>query len=480
MLIDRARIFLFFLAFTLLAACGGGGDKASAPPAGNASLAITLANLPPGLAAPVRITGPSGFSQEITQTQTLTSLVAGTYTVTASSVVSGTNTYVPALAQQSIELAAGASAAVTVNYGAVALGLALRQVASVPNAVFVTAPEADPRLFIVERSGRIRVMEDGRMLTAPFLDIASRTAMQGEGGLLSMAFHPQYATNGQFFVYYTDLERNIVVERFNVSANVNVADPRSGLQIISIPHPTFTNHFGGLASFGTDGFLYLGTGDGGGAGDPQRNGQNLNALLGKMLRIDVNAATTSRRYAIPSTNPFVGQSGRRAEIWAYGLRNPFRFAFDTSGLYIADAGQDRREEVDIAPLAQGGLNYGWNIMEGTFCYNQATCSQAGLTLPAYEYDHGANDVNGCSIIGGYVYRGKAVPELAGRYFYSDYCSGYLKSFIYSGATVREHTDWGIPDIGPVVSFGRDADGELYLIGSDGRIHKIVRTSAQRR
>ena len=343
-------------------------------------------------------------------------------------------------------------------------------------------PDADSRLFIVDRSGRIRIMRDGRMLTLPFLDISGRINMQGEGGLLSMAFHPQFRSNGHFFVYYTDFDRNIVVDRYTVSPNADIADPTSALQIISIAHQVFTNHYGGLVAFGPDGYLYLGTGDGGGAGDPQRNGQNLASLLGKLLRLDVNNATATRRYEIPPSNPFVGMSSRRGEIWASGLRNPWRFAFDTTGLYIADAGQDRREEIDIATVAQAGLNYGWNIMEGTLCFGTATCSQAGLTLPAFEYDHGANDINGCSIIGGYVYRGKALPELAGRYFYSDFCGGYLKSLQATGvgSGVREHVDWNIAEIGNVVSFGRDADGELYIVGSDGRIHKIIRTSAPAR
>ena len=478
MLIDRARFMLLSLAFSLLAACGGGGgDADDPPPTGTASLAVTLAGLPAGITAPVKVAGPSGFSRDITQTSTLTGLAAGNYTVSAQSVLSGATSFKPALPEQTVALAAGASATVTVNYSAVALALGLREVADVENAVFVTAPDGDPRLFILDRSGRIRIMRDGRMLTLPFLDIAGRINMQGEGGLLSMAFHPQFGSNGHFFVYYTDFERNIVVDRFTVSLNRDIADATSALQIISIAHQGFTNHYGGMAAFGPDGFLYLGTGDGGGAGDPLRNGQNFTSLLGKMLRLDVNNATATRRYQIPPSNPYIAMSSRRGEIWASGLRNPWRFAFDSTGLYIADAGQDRREEINIATLAQAGLNYGWNIMEGSLCFGVSTCNQAALTLPAFDYEHGINDINGCSVIGGYVYRGTAVPELAGRYFYSDFCGGYLKSLQATGAGngVREHVDWNIPDIGNVVSFGRDGDGELYIVGSDGRIHKIIRT-----
>jgi glucose/arabinose dehydrogenase len=480
MLIDRARFLLLSFVFLVLAACGGsgGGDDDNPPPAGNGSLVVTLAGLPAGVTSTVKVAGPGGFTRDINQTTTLTNLAAGNYTVSAQSVVSGATTYKPAQAQQTVAVAAWASASATVNYSAVALTLGLREVADVDGAVFVAAPPGDARLFIVDRGGRIRIMRDGRMLTLPFLDISGRISTQGEGGLLSMAFHPQYERNGHFFVYYTDFNRNIVVDRYTVSGNADIANATSALQIISIAHSAFTNHYGGLAAFGPDGFLYLATGDGGGAGDPLRSGQDYTSLLGKVLRLDVNNASASNRYDIPPSNPYIGMSSRRNEIWAIGLRNPWRFAFDTSGLYIADAGQDRREEINLAALTQSGLNYGWNIMEGSLCYATATCSQTGLTLPALEYDHGTNDINGCSVIGGYVYRGKAVPELAGRYFYSDFCGGYLKSLQATGTGngVREQTDWNIPDIGNVVSFGQDADGELYIVGSDGRIHKIIRTS----
>jgi glucose/arabinose dehydrogenase len=362
----------------------------------------------------------------------------------------------------------------------VPLSIGLRQVASgLAEPVFLTAPEGDARQFIVERAGRIRILQGGALRSAPFLDIGARVWSGGEGGLLSLAFHPQYAVNGLFFVYYTDLDHNIVLERYQVSGDPQAANAGSGLAIIRIAHPGYTNHYGGLASFGPDGYLYLGTGDGGGAGDPAGNAQNLGVLLGKLLRLDVNAATVLQPYAIPPTNPFAGQAGRRAEIWAYGLRNPWRYTFDAGALYIADVGQERREEVDIANAAQGGLNYGWNLMEGTLCYQAAGCSTAGLTLPAFEYDHGINNANGCSISGGYVYRGKAIPELAGRYFYSDYCAGYLKSFLAGQAGVSAPSDWMIPRVGAVLSFGRDADGELYLLAADGKVYQLARSFAPR-
>ncbi|NHZ81633.1 glucose dehydrogenase [Massilia sp. CCM 8695] len=465
------RTVLAALAMLLLSACGGsdGGKR----PAGNGALSVNLANLPAGLPAAVRISGPASYAKTIGSGQTLSGLAPGSYTVSANSILSGNMTWSAAVPVQSATVADGATAVVNVSYSSSTLALAVREVASVSGAVFLTAPAGDARQFIVERSGRILVMQDGALLGTPFLDIRNRVAVTGEGGLLSMAFHPQYASNGWFFIYYTDAGNDIVIERHSVSAaNRNLAEPSAVLEIIRIPHPGATNHYGGLVSFGPDGFLYLGTGDGGGAGDPNGNAQNLTLLLGKMLRLDVANARGAQPYVIPATNPFAGQSGRRAEIWASGLRNPWRYAFDAERLYIADVGQSRREEVDIAAVSQGGLNYGWNIMEASLCYNAAICNKSGLTMPAFEYDHGS--VNGCSITGGYVYRGKAIAELAGRYFYSDYCGGYLKSFLYKDHSVTEQTSWTIPDIDGVQSFGQDGNGELYLIAASGKVYRIVR------
>lgn len=355
------------------------------------------------------------------------------------------------------------------------LSLTLRQVASgLEFPVFLSAPDGDARLFIVERAGRIRVVENGSLLAAPFLDIESRTSTDGERGLLSLAFHPQYAANGFFFIYYTNLAGDIVIERMRVSAvNRNAADPVSSVIVLTIAHPVFSNHNGGLLSFGPDGLLYAGTGDGGGAGDPFGNAQNTNSLLGKLLRIDVDSAAAS--YAIPPDNPFAGQAGRRGEIWAYGLRNPWRYAFDAAAnlLYIADVGQAQLEEVDIAPAGQGGINYGWNIMEGTQCFNSASCNQGGLTLPAFEYTHGVNGANGCSITGGYVYRGSAIPALAGQYLFSDYCGGWLKSVRRTDGSVSAPLDWGIPQVGNITSFGQDGHKELYMLSETGSVYRIV-------
>ncbi|NIA00664.1 sorbosone dehydrogenase family protein [Massilia sp. CCM 8734] len=475
MLTSYLRTLLATLALLLLSACGSDDDQPSTPPGGSGALTVNLAGLPAGLPAAVRISGPASYAKTIGSGQTLSGLAPGNYTVSADSILSGNLSWSAATPVQNATVAADSNAVVNISYSSTTLALAVREVANVSGAVFLTAPSGDTRQFIVERSGRILVIQDGALLGTPFLDIRNRVATVGEGGLLSMAFHPDYARNGWFFIYFTDAANNIVVERHSVSsANRNLAEPSAVLEIIRIPHPGATNHYGGLVSFGPDGMLYLATGDGGGTGDPQGNAQNLNSLLGKMLRLDVADSRGVQPYLIPPSNPFVGQGGRRAEIWASGLRNPWRYAFDGDRLYIADVGQARREEVDIASVKQAGLNYGWNTMEGTLCYNAAICNKNGLTLPAFEYDHGNNNVNGCSITGGFVYRGKAISELAGRYFYSDYCGGYLKSFLYKDDSVTEQTSWAIADIDAIQSFGQDGDGELYLIAATGKVYRIVR------
>lgn len=475
MLIDRARILILGVTFGLLVSCGGGGGGGGPPAVLQGTLALTVSGLPAGVAGRVTVTGPGGVSQTVTATQNLSALAPGSYTITGERVTSGAQSYTPAPSSQAIAVTVGRTAAATVSYSAAAFSLSLREIASVPDAVFAAAPEGDTRLFIVERAGRIRILQAGALLPTPFLDISSRVLTQGEGGLLSIAFHPQYASNGILFLYYTDLDKNIVIERHRASGNANQAETEPGLPIIRIAHPTLTNHYGGTVAFGPDGMLYIGTGDGGGGGDPARNAQNPASLLGKMLRLDVSASTPGQPYAIPPTNPWINDAGgRRAEVWASGLRNPWRYSFDGGSLYIADVGQERREEVNIAAVGQGGINYGWNVMEGTQCYNATSCSQTGLTLPTFEYDHGTAGANGCSITGGYVYRGSALPELTGQYFYSDYCKGFLKSFRYAAGVVGGQTAWAIPAVGNVVSFGRDAGGELLMITASGKVHRVVR------
>jgi len=478
MLVDRVRLLVAGLLF-LLTACGGGGGNpgtAAAPPvATTGSLQVVVNGLPAGVNAAVRVTGPNNFAQDLVGAQTLGSLVPGSYSLAATSVSAAGTTYTPTPATQSVAVTAGAGATATVVYTGAAITLALADIGpTFTSPTFVTAPPGDGRLFVLERRGVIRIVQNGVVLPQAWLDISANVLTAGEGGLLSMAFDPDFASNRYFYVYYTDLGQNIVVERYTAASTPNLADPTSGLTILRVPHPTFTNHFGGLVAFGPDGMLYAGLGDGGSGGDPPGNAQNRNVLLGKLLRVDVRTASNAQPYTIPATNPFVNQAGRRPEIWAYGLRNPWRFAFDGAQLYIADVGQDAREEVNLVALSQGGLNYGWNILEGTACFGAGTCDRTGLTLPVFEYDHGANKVNGCSITGGYVYRGTAMPELAGRYFYSDYCRGFLKSFLATEPAIVEQRDWNLSGAGQVVSFGRDGAGELYLVSASGRIFKLVR------
>ena len=386
-------IFLF-----MLGACNGGGGDSGDP--ARSSLTIGISGLPAGVDAAITVSGPGAYQQTLNRSQTLNGLVAGSYTVVAAAVTSGATLLQATPASQQVQVdRSGASVAIT--YAAASpLVLNLQPfISGLAAPVFLTAPPGDTRQFIVERAGRIRIAENGQLQDTPFLDMRGRTSTDGERGLLSMAFHPRYAENGYFFIYYTDLTGNIVLERLQVAAGApGRADPLSSLVLLTIPHPGFTNHYGGLLSFGTDGFLYAGTGDGGGAGDPARNAQNLNSLLGKLLRIDVNQASPTLPYTIPANNPFAGQAGARGEIWAYGLRNPWRYAFDAGQLYIADVGQDQREEIEIVASAQGGLNFGWNIMEGGQCYNTASCDRTGLTLPLAEYGH--DSAGGCSITGG--------------------------------------------------------------------------------
>ncbi len=340
--------------------------------------------------------------------------------------------------------------------------------------VYLTAPPGDTaRLFVVEQAGQIRVVQHGQLLAMPFLDIASRVLSGGEEGLLSVAFHPLYATNHYFYVDYTHTNTAgdtlyTLIERYTTtSADSNIADTASHKLLLRIVQP-YSNHNGGLVLFGLDGLLYIGMGDGGSGGDPQNRAQNPDSLLGKLLRIDVDGGDP---YINPPNNPYAGGGGR-GEIWAIGLRNPWRYAFDrpTGLLYIADVGQNAWEEVDVAPASQAGVNYGWPIMEGAHCYRPNPCSSTGLVLPVIEYDHS----EGCSIIGGFVYRGSRWPSLAGQYFYSDYCSGWMRSFAYANGAVTGQTTWSLNvSLGNVLSFGEDSAGELYVLSAGGSIYRIA-------
>jgi glucose/arabinose dehydrogenase len=323
---------------------------------------------------------------------------------------------------------------------------------------YLTAPAGDARLFVVERVGRIRIIRDGQTVVTPFLDITARVGSNGsEQGLLSLAFHPSYAQNGFFFVNFTDRNGDTRVERYRVSTDPDRADEASAKLIVAIDQP-FSNHNGGLVMFGPDGMLYIGMGDGGSGGDPMNHAQNRGTLLGDLLRIDVDAGDP---YAIPADNPYTASPGSRPEIWASGLRNPWRFAFDppANRLYIADVGQNQWEEINSVDARAPGLNYGWRILEGTRCYGAGSCSTTGMTLPVVEYSHS----DGCSVTGGFVYRGTRSPQWAGHYFYSDYCSGWIRSFRMNGNSVTDQRTWNLDNVGRVFSFGRDAAGELYVL-----------------
>ena len=347
-------------------------------------------------------------------------------------------------------------------------GLRLQVIASgLDNPLYLTAPAGDPRLFIVEQPGRIRIFEDGRLLDTPFLDITSKVRSGGEQGLLSVAFHPRYADNGYFYVNYTDVTGDTRVERYRVSGDPDRADVASASLVLHVDQP-YANHNGGLVAFGPDGRLYIGMGDGGSGGDPQGHGQNTQSLLGALLRIDVDG---TQPYGVPSDNPFAGRFGGRGELWAWGLRNPWRFSWDrqTGLFYLADVGQNQWEEIHVVPADSAGVNYGWAIMEGTHCFGASSCDRSGLTLPVHEYDHG----DGCSITGGYVYRGRALPHLSGHYFYSDYCDGWLRSFRYENGRAVDHREWSVGELGNVLSFGEDASGELYVLTSNGTVRRFV-------
>jgi glucose/arabinose dehydrogenase len=344
-------------------------------------------------------------------------------------------------------------------------------VSNLTSPVFLTTPLGDiDRLFIVEQGGRIRIVKNGVLLATPFLNLSSRISSGGERGLLGLAFHPQYAQNGILVVNYTNLSGDTRVSRFVVSANPDVADAGSEQVLLSVAQP-FSNHNGGMVAFGPDGFLYIGLGDGGSGGDPLGNGQDRTTLLGSILRVDIDGGTP---YVIPPSNLFASSPTFRREIWAYGLRNPWRFSFDrlTGDLYIGDVGQGAREEIDVQPASSaGGENYGWNIMEGNICFSPSSgCNQSGLTLPVLDYPRS----QGCSVTGGYVYRGASIPAIQGHYFYADFCQGWVRSFRVRGGQAVEGAEWrSLAPGGSITSFGEDAAGELYVTVFPGSVYRIV-------
>lgn len=348
----------------------------------------------------------------------------------------------------------------------------LQLVGTFASPVYLTSPPNDTaRRFIVEQAGRVRISRHDTTLARAFLDLRGRISSGDERGLLSLAFHPLYATNGRFYVYFTDSNGDIRVVRYNVSSDPDSADEATADTVLKVAHPGQANHNGGQLQFGNDGMLFVGTGDGGGGGDPDENAQNKHALLGKILRLDVNGASG---YTIPSTNPFATDTSGAPEVWSYGLRNPWRFSFDrqTGDLYIGDVGQGDWEEVNVATVAlqRGrGANYGWNIMEGNHCYPTGPCNTAGLVTPFVEYSHA---FGACTVVGGYVYRGSAIPELDGHYFYADFCNGAVTSFKLPNPVTINWTSLLRPG-NNVSSFGQDAKGELYIMQLGGGVYRIV-------
>jgi glucose/arabinose dehydrogenase len=389
------------------------------------------------------------------------------------------NRFVPFIASAALLLAAREAAGQTLSKTLV--------VDQLPGAAFITAPTGDfGRLFVMQLNGRIRVLKQGQLLATPFLDIgttgANKITSGGERGLLGLAFHPDYAQNGFFYVNYTDLQGNTVVERYTVSADPDVGDVATGTVVIGPITQPQSNHNGGCLQFGPDKKLYIGMGDGGGANDQGSghavggNGQSGATLLGKMLRLDVDLPFPH----IPPDNPYVNDPTILDEIWAFGLRNPWRFSFDrsTGELWIGDVGQGAREEIHYAPAGAAALNYGWRCMEGFNCtgLSGCTCNAPNLVLPAHDYAHGS----GCAAVtGGYVYRGCSANALQGTYFFADYCKRRVWTFVYTGGQVTnllERTNEIVNSPGTVSSissFGEDALGELYLCDSTGgRVYRI--------
>ena len=373
----------------------------------------------------------------------------------------------------------GADAASTQQAGAPARGedatarvRLVRVRSGLRDAVYVTAAPGQPRrLYVVQQSGTVRIIDRGRLLKKPFLDVSGSIASGGEQGLLGLAFHPGYASNGRFYVNYTNTSGDTRVVEYT-RASVNRADPGSARTLLGIDQP-FSNHNGGAVAFGPDGMLYIATGDGGGGGDPNGNAQNTRSLLGKLLRIDVDRRSGGRQYGIPRGNPFASRGGR-PEVYSYGLRNPWRFSFDRvrGDIWIGDVGQGDVEEVDYRAKGRArGVNFGWNAFEGRRSFKGSRAVRGARPVrPVAQYTH----ASGCSITGGYVYRGKAVKGLAGRYVYADFCSGRVWSMRAGPKPrgVREETRRLGVKLSNVTSFGEGLRGELYVL-ANGTLYRFA-------
>jgi glucose/arabinose dehydrogenase len=328
------------------------------------------------------------------------------------------------------------------------------------------ASDSSNRLFIIEQRGAIRVLQEGQLLSTPFLDIRSRVGSAGnEQGLLGLAFHPKYEDNGTFFINYTDLDGNTVISQLQVSEDRNIADPSTETPILRINQP-YGNHNGGHIEFGPDGYLYIGMGDGGAAGDPEGNGQNLSTLLGTLLRLDVNGEAP---YTIPVDNPYTDGT-RLSEIWAWGLRNPWKFSFDrkTGDLYIADVGQNKWEEVNyLAAATPGGTNFGWDFYEGLHPFDGQPSENSNYEFPIWEYSHEL----GCSVTGGVVYRGP-IPEWQGIYIYGDFCSGHIWGLLRDADGNWQNTQLFQTNYN-IAAFGEDEAGDVYLVARKGIVYQLT-------
>ena len=368
-------------------------------------------------------------------------------------------------------LVASSVASTTASAATFSISLDLQASGLNPLTQVTHAGDGTDRLFLVERRGTIRVFENGAVKPGYFLDIRSKVEDNGERGLLAVAFHPNFATNRQFFVFFTRNGGDLVVARYRTNFGRTLAWKDTYAPLMLIEHSQYTNHNGGTLAFGPEHYLYISTGDGGGTGDPGRNAQNKNSFLGKILRINVNRTGAGRfgRYHVPASNPFTGSKPGRGEIWAYGLRNPWRISFDraTGKMFIADVGQQKWEEVNPYPFgAKGGRNYGWPIMEGRHCYAKTTCSLKGDWLPIAEYSHANGN---CSITGGHVYRGPTQTSMVGFYVFADFCSGMIWTIPHNGTdrVLRADTAQRI------TSFGESEDGELYAVTIDGKLYRVL-------
>jgi glucose/arabinose dehydrogenase len=337
-----------------------------------------------------------------------------------------------------------------------------------------SARDGSGRLFLAERRGTIRVFKDGTVQPGFFLDMRSRVEAGGERGLLGLAFHPSFSANGLLFVYYTRPGGDIVIARWRANADRSAVMGSSFKPLLVIEHSAATNHNGGGMAFSPrNGYLYAAVGDGGGSGDPENDALNKSRnLLGKVIRVNVNGSGAGRydTYSVPSSNPFVGRSGLN-EIWAYGLRNPWRISFDRfkGTLYVADVGQGSREELDRESAnSPGGRNYGWHVMEGRHCYNATSCSLSGDTLPVTEYSHASGR---CSITGGYVYRGPTQTALVGHYVYADFCTGRIYTFAVGASNGQQVLQADTAE--RITSFGESDDGELYAVTIDGKLFRVL-------